>query len=190
MNPSSSLHCSGCGGDLGLEPIGVEGPLRCPRCVGATLTVFDTAIHDCAECGGQFVGQSALHTLLATPRRLGASGVVRSSSIAPGGLDPVRYLPCPECSALMNRKNFGQTSGIVVDVCKNHGVWFDTGELPRVMSFVADGGLERERQRTAERSETSKATAHAVASLHPDAPLEGQVLSAAELLTELISLLR
>ena len=49
------------------------------------------------------------------------------------------YIPCPECAGLMNRKNFGGTSGVVVDVCKKHGTWFDLGELPRVLAFVAAG---------------------------------------------------
>jgi Zn-finger nucleic acid-binding protein len=47
----------------------------------------------------------------------------------------------------MNRNNFGKTSGIVVDVCPRHGVWFDPGELPRILAFVQAGGLEQARKR-------------------------------------------
>jgi len=47
----------------------------------------------------------------------------------------------------MNRNNFGGNSGIVVDVCPRHGVWFDPGELPRILDFVQAGGLERARKR-------------------------------------------
>jgi hypothetical protein len=53
----------------------------------------------------------------------------------------VRYLPCPASDDLMNRKNYGGTSGIVVDYCGTHGVWFHAGALPRLLSFVARGGL-------------------------------------------------
>ena len=68
--------------------------------------------------------------------------------------DPrTNYIPCPECAVLMNRKNFGGTSGVVVDVCKKHGTWFDEGELPRVIAFVAGGGLERARAREAAEAE-------------------------------------
>lgn len=35
-----------------------------------------------------------------------------------------------------NRKNFGRSSGVIVDICRRHGVWFDRGELPRVLAFV------------------------------------------------------
>jgi Zn-finger nucleic acid-binding protein len=47
----------------------------------------------------------------------------------------------------MNRQNFGGASGVIIDLCAKHGIWFDAGELPRVLEFVESGGLARERQR-------------------------------------------
>lgn len=47
----------------------------------------------------------------------------------------------------MNRLNFGKVSGVIVDVCKPHGTWFDAGELTRVVAFASAGGLERTRER-------------------------------------------
>jgi hypothetical protein len=38
--------------------------------------------------------------------------------------------------------NFGMRSGIVVDVCRSDGTWFDCGELDAALEFVASGGLE------------------------------------------------
>src|SRR4029434_7276490 len=55
----------------------------------------------------------------------------------------VVYVPCPECTMLMNRKNFANRSGVIVDVCTAHGGWFDRGELARVMEFVRSGGWDR-----------------------------------------------
>ncbi|MBC7853201.1 MAG: tetratricopeptide repeat protein, partial [Pirellulaceae bacterium] len=43
--------------------------------------------------------------------------------------EPVRYLACPACHQRMNRKNFGGTSGIIADLCREHGTWFNRGEL-------------------------------------------------------------
>ena len=71
---------------------------------------------------------------------------VPSPGEAPRGnpmADPVHYRPCPSCSQLMNRKNFGGISGIIVDVCTLHGTYFDAGELPRVLEFVRRGGLAK-----------------------------------------------
>jgi Zn-finger nucleic acid-binding protein len=45
----------------------------------------------------------------------------------------------------MNRTNFGHRSGIVIDVCKSHGVWLEHNELRRVLNFIDSGGLERSR---------------------------------------------
>ena len=71
---------------------------------------------------------------------------VPSPGEAPRGnpmADPVHYRPCPSCHQLMNRKNFGGMSGIIVDVCTLHGTYFDAGELPRVLEFVRRGGLAK-----------------------------------------------
>ena len=53
----------------------------------------------------------------------------------------------------MNRKNFGGTSGVVIDWCKGHGFWFDTHELEKIMAFVQAGGLDRARAREIARAE-------------------------------------
>jgi Zn-finger nucleic acid-binding protein len=50
----------------------------------------------------------------------------------------------------MNRVNFGKRSGVIVEVCKPHGVWFDRGELTRAIEFVADGGLVETKRREEE----------------------------------------
>jgi Zn-finger nucleic acid-binding protein len=47
----------------------------------------------------------------------------------------------------MNRINFARCSGVIVDVCKGHGTWFDRDELSRIVEFIRDGGLEASRNR-------------------------------------------
>ena len=47
----------------------------------------------------------------------------------------------------MNRSNFARASGVIVDVCKAHGLWFDADELPSIIEFVQKGGMEIARQR-------------------------------------------
>jgi Zn-finger nucleic acid-binding protein len=42
----------------------------------------------------------------------------------------------------MNRTNFAKRSGILIDTCRGHGTWFDADELPRVVDFVMNGGIE------------------------------------------------
>jgi Zn-finger nucleic acid-binding protein len=45
----------------------------------------------------------------------------------------------------MNRVCFAHCSGVVVDVCKAHGTWFDKDELRRIVEFIRAGGLEQAR---------------------------------------------
>lgn len=110
----------------------------CPRCLSRELA----AQHDdlvCPRCGGLFVGHARLQSLVDEHRESGLRPVPESAPVsASAPSDAVTYLPCPHCAALMNRKNFGDRSGIVVDVCKTHGVWFDRGELEAVIAFAFD----------------------------------------------------
>jgi hypothetical protein len=79
----------------------------------------------------------------------------------------VRYRRCPNCGKFMNRVNFARASGIVLDVCREHGTFFDPGEAGRLMDFIGRGGLARareaelaaleERRREIERLEASRA---------------------------------
>lgn len=64
------------------------------------------------------------------------------------------YLACIRCSDRMTRRNFGGSSGVLIDVCKDHGVWLDHTELERILEYVRSGGLARARQREALRAES------------------------------------
>jgi Zn-finger nucleic acid-binding protein len=98
-------------------------------------------------------------------REIAGLAVTRRARRSALGISTVRYVPCPSCGQLMNRKNFGGESGVVVDVCSAHGTWFDEGELPRVLAFVESGGLalsqarKRERERAEARERALRPTA-------------------------------
>jgi Zn-finger nucleic acid-binding protein len=150
MNDAVALHCWGCGRELGLEPVAEAGTLPCPRCGEHLSTLGDahSGIHDCDACGGQFIEHEMLRAMLENRTPYTFAQKARTARAALG--EPVRYLPCPSCRSLMNRKNFGGESGVVVDVCARHGTFFDVGELPLVLAFVEAGGLERAQQRADE----------------------------------------
>jgi hypothetical protein len=61
----------------------------------------------------------------------------------------------------MQRRNFGGSSGVVVDVCRAHGVWLDHLELEHVLAWARGGGLERERERRVERARRAERPAPA-----------------------------
>ncbi|HEX7668790.1 MAG TPA: zinc ribbon domain-containing protein [Polyangiaceae bacterium] len=150
MASPNAVYCPGCGRPLGLEPIAApEASLTCPHCPGhlAAFGGEPGRLYDCSSCGGQFVEHALIRDLLERREVCGASVPRRASPAPVLHREPVKYVPCPSCRALMNRQNFGGKSGIIVDLCAKHGIWFDSGELPRVLEFVESGGLARERQR-------------------------------------------
>ena len=65
------------------------------------------------------------------------------------------YLPCPTCGNLMNRVNFA-SSNVIVDICKQHGTWFDKDELTRIIEFIRAGGIDSARRREREEIEETR----------------------------------
>ena len=45
----------------------------------------------------------------------------------------------------MNRVNFAHCSHVIVNVCSEHGTWFDRDELRRIVEFIRAGGLTNAR---------------------------------------------
>lgn len=109
----------------------------------------------CEGCGGLWIDQDAFERLTtrserqtAALRGLGSLPLPRGK--VAGDDAGVVYLKCPDCDELMHRQNYGKRSGIVIDVCRAHGIWFDHDELARVLSWVRDGGLDDARRRDIE----------------------------------------
>jgi Zn-finger nucleic acid-binding protein len=52
---------------------------------------------------------------------------------------------------MMYRRNYGRRSGVIVDICKDHGIWFDADELPRILAWIRSGGQAKaEEERAAQ----------------------------------------
>lgn len=167
MNTVDALHCSGCGAELGLEPIAAPSTLVCPACrIAFEQYAGDSgSLFDCTRCGAQFVEHALLKSLF--ERQAVYTLQSRRNAERVSSREPVVYRPCPFCHTIMNRKNFGRSSGVVVDICSRHGVWFDAGELPRVIDFVRSGGLVRAEQAERVERQASRRAARA-ADLTPD----------------------
>jgi Zn-finger nucleic acid-binding protein len=114
-----------------------------------SITLGTTAIRECERCLGLWVDVPAFEKICADREQqaavLGAASPEPTKPVQ--DTDKVRYVPCPECRQLMNRINFARCSGVVVDVCKGHGTWFDRDELSRIVEFIRGGGLDAARAR-------------------------------------------
>jgi len=182
-NLAEAAHCQGCGRPLvaAAEGPGRAAACQCPRCEAKLKSreYADLSVEECDRCGGLFLAPQMLERLvaahdaptglrLALPKR----EIEREST--------VQYIHCPVCGKLMNRQAFGRISGIVIDVCKAHGMWFDGGELAQVIRFVEEGGLARAREREMDelqehqrRSRTEQAVAESTAGLDVSAGSSG-----------------
>ena len=116
------------------------------------VEIGSTNVSECEQCLGLWLEVAAFEKICADREQ--QSAVLGAASPAPGGAgreaSKVNYVPCPQCSQLMNRINFAHCSGVIVDVCKGHGTWFDRDELSRIVEFIRGGGLEESRQREKE----------------------------------------
>lgn len=106
-------------------------------------------MRECEKCAGIWLDVAAFEKICADREQqsavLGGASPVPSHEVRPE--QRIRYAPCPQCGQLMNRINFARCSGVIVDVCKGHGTWFDAQELSAIVQFIRGGGLEISRQK-------------------------------------------
>lgn len=144
-----SKHCQRCGAAAAVAESKEAESRRCPRCQTEmdAVVIGATPLRQCLKCDGLWVDVRSFEKICADHEQ--QSAVLGSASAmphdAPGKPNKVRYVPCPECSQLMNRINFARCSGVVVDVCKHHGTWFDRDELSAIVEFIRGGGLNEAR---------------------------------------------
>lgn len=149
--------CAGCGRARQAEAPGASLGVSCPRCTQAlrTRTLDGVEAVECSGCGGLWLAAGELERWLHASATRGVAALdartPREREQAPS------YRACPVCEDRMPRRNYGGSSGIVVDVCGRHGVWLDPGELEAIAAFVAKGGLERERERRVRRERERRA---------------------------------
>ena len=114
-----------------------------------SVTIGSTIVRECADCMGLWLDVSAFERICADREEqaavLGAASPEPERAMATS--TKISYAPCPECSQLMNRVNFARCSGVIIDICKGHGTWFDREELTRIVEFIRAGGLEASRSR-------------------------------------------
>ena len=109
-------------------------------------------MRECERCGGLWVEVAAFEEVCANREQ--QSAVLGGALPAPARQltarresEKIHYAPCPQCGQLMNRINFARCSGVIVDVCKGHGTWFDRDELSGIIEFIRGGGLDVARRK-------------------------------------------
>ena len=151
-------YCHHCATPLMPQPLGPVTPHSCPAC-GEASPLTSRALEDgavplleCQRCAGLWLGRQAFDVVL-DRARLDARAEDERRVPRPAELRPQKgalYRPCPECGVLMHRFNYGRRSGIIVDSCMGHGLWFDARELDELLLWVRRGGEAVTARRSAE----------------------------------------
>lgn len=138
----------------------------CPHCDKPLQTVKLNLnepfyIERCKTCFGLFFDPGEIETLLASSVShvfdINLNLIKNINKDRYNKNQQVKYVKCPVCRILMNRVNFGRRSGVIVDQCKKHGIWIDSGEITHLMEWKkAGGGLLHAQQ--AEKTRPKKKT--------------------------------
>lgn len=164
------MNCSGCGAPLAVDALvcgfcglhnavdllairdfkllAERSELACPNqcgplrllALGAKLKV---TVGHCPSCNGLHFAPGALQIALdqvaAQVREINHARLeqILAQRVKP---EAVRYKPCPTCHTMMNRQAFSQYIRVIVDECKLHGVWLDSGEFTILAEWMEAGG--------------------------------------------------
>jgi Zn-finger nucleic acid-binding protein len=141
-------HCSHCGEAVAPVAVGDRKLGDCPRCRSTlqTLEVEGLDLGECDRCDGMWIDVATFERVCADQEKQAA--VLRSMKPPRAtAASKIKYVPCPECRVLMNRSNFARSSGVIIDTCRKHGVWCDAEELPKIIEFIREGGVDLQRDK-------------------------------------------
>lgn len=144
--------CPHCGAQAQRTEVAGGDSKLCPRCRVRmeAIVVGKENLSECPKCAGIWADADTLHQICDDREEQAAVLGMADHVPAPEAASveqQIRYVPCPVCKKLMNRVNFANCSHVVVDVCKQHGTWFDKDELRRIIEFIRAGGLDQARAR-------------------------------------------
>ncbi len=145
--------CHSCGTVITAETVvSDETEHSCPVCgdehrlTSRQLGEMGLSVLECGRCAGLWVGVETLRQLETKAKTesvevdTGSAPKPVESSAAELAQGGSLYRPCVVCDKLMHRQNYGRRSGVIIDVCADHGVWFDDKELGQILHWVREGG--------------------------------------------------
>jgi Zn-finger nucleic acid-binding protein len=107
--------------------------LSCPRCSQLLYVgrASELVLHGCGHCGGVWLNNADSTEITKTFPLQAVKLTQRAAERATVEHDAAATLSCPSCSQALSRVK-APYSWVEIDVCKDHGTWFDKGELERV----------------------------------------------------------
>ena len=154
---AGSRHCPHCGSEASRGPVDDATGLTCPDCEVplAVVHLGNTPLSECGRCCGLWLDTQTFDRICTDSER--QTAVLGKAVAQPIDVNKQwRYLPCPRCRRLMQRVNFAGQSGVIIDICRDHGAWFEREELRKIVEFIRAGGMTEARQTQLERLERER----------------------------------
>jgi Zn-finger nucleic acid-binding protein len=145
---AGSKFCPHCGQALASPTTVAATHLLCPICriPLEDLNLAHIQLHDCEQCCGIWVDTATFQKICADREEQAAILGSPTPVTHEENLRSRAYIPCPKCGQIMTPTQFSRRSGVIIDICRAHGVWFDREELRRIIEFIRAGGLDRARE--------------------------------------------
>jgi len=147
---TGAKFCSHCGAGADRTELAAESHEMCPRCripMEAVL-IGKANLEECPRCEGVWANTASVKQICEDTEEqtavLGQAGSIPAPE--DHDIEAIHYVPCPVCKEIMNRVNFANCSHVVVNVCRQHGTWFDKDQLRQIVAFIRAGGFERARR--------------------------------------------
>ena len=114
----------------------------CPRCKLPLINnrYEGIQVQFCEQCWGYFVGLREFEKVLQKRDENFSASERKTLRIRPHREDG-KLLRCVTCTAPMAKLKLEE--GFFIDICREHGVWLDTGEIKRaqIMDEKVDGSV-------------------------------------------------
>ncbi len=121
----------------------------CPECNTHLQTIDlnnSLLIEHCQKCFGLFFDPGEIETML----EYSVSNVfqinlellrnINKDRYQKQNHKKIKYIKCPVCQGWMKRNNFGYRSGVIINQCKQHGIWLGSGQITHLMEWKKAGG--------------------------------------------------
>lgn len=120
---------------------------KCPKCQVELIskTYNKIQLETCHQCNGIWLDTLDFETLT-SPKDVYSDSSTNPIFIKEPLEEKSPYCECIRCNNMMSRVNFKSISGILIDICCDHGVWLDDKELDRLRNFIASGGYYKEHE--------------------------------------------
>jgi Zn-finger nucleic acid-binding protein len=144
---SKIRFCPHCGGENIKKA--TKTILTCPNC-NSPLEESEyrgSKIDLCPKCEGLWLDTSEFD-FHSSERDTFSDDTIPKTYLKPPLPEREGYIKCIQCNAVMVKKNFRQISGVIIDFCRDHGVWLDAGELEKIRCFIANGGLDKSQDKS------------------------------------------